>query len=73
MDYKNYVYYAKQYSKSLRLSQKNLDEIGNISINFKKLNIDRLSHRDLRLNFSEVVDLCLEYVSNVIDNKKNNM
>ena len=73
MDYKNYVYYAKKYSKSLRLSQKNLDEIANISINFRELNTDRLLHRYSELTFSEVIELCLEYVSNVIDNKKNNV
>lgn len=70
MDCKNYVYYEKKYSKSLRLSQKNLDEIANISINFRKLNTDRLLHRYSELIFSEVVELCLEYVSNVIDTKK---
>lgn len=73
MDCKNYVYYEKKYSKSLRLSKKNLEQIDNISQNFYRLNIDRLSHRCLDLNFSEVIELCLEYVSNVIDNKKNNV
>ena len=73
MNCKNYVYYEKKYSKSLRLSKKNLDEIDNISQNFRRLNINRLSHRCLDLNFSEVIELCLEYVSNVIDNKKNNV